>query len=465
VAAGTKEAFYTRSLVQPNKRGGRRPVYIIPQLASVAESMPAWGSSTRDKALRNFMRSEDMISSAVFTMAARYAGLPFNLVGGPRTVAATREMLYSSEHGKGLHALWSKVATDALSCDNAGWIEIYREKDSPESPPVQLNHLDTLKCHRTGDWESPIEYEDADGKYHKMMWYQVMELNDNPQPDEDKYGLGFCAVSRCLRAAQILKDINIYDHEKISGQFNRRITIVNGVGPKQIEEALTDQSVDARARGLLKYIQPAIMNAVDPRAPLNKIDIDLAMLPESWDTETFMRWLVIKLALAFGEDPQLFAPLSGNALGSSQQSEVLDKKGRTRGPNLWMTSIEHQFRFLGVIPSNESFEFGEQDDAVSIDKARANLMKAQELAILVKAGIISGPIAAQIYADLGLIDPSYLKAMGNPDLTPSINLGDTGSVPSRNPAKLDVPSSMQPLRLGGGTSNATSDQQTTGGVR
>lgn len=464
VALGAREAARTNSVVRP-LRAGRRPVYLIPHIASIADGAPQWGHSSRDKYLRNFYRGEDFIASATFTMAARYAGLPFSLYGGPRTVPEVRRMLHASEHGKGIHTLWSKVATDGLTTDNGGWVEVYREKNSPEAIPTQLNHLDSLRCHRTGDWENPIEYEDSAGKLHKMAWYQVMEFTDFPQPDEDKYGLGFCAVSRILRAAQVLRDISIYEHEKISGQFNKRITVVNGLGPRQVKDVLEEQRVEARAQGFLRYIQPAIMSSVDPRAPLAKIDIDLAMLPESWDLETFMRWMVVKVGMAYGEDPQEFAPLPGNNLGSSQQSEILHLKGKSKGPNLWMKSWEHQLPYQGVIPGNVTFRFGEQDTMVSVDQQRSRLMRAQELAILVKAGIIHPAVAAQMLADEGALDNRYLEIMGYPDVITDVQIEDTGPLAvggTHNPAKLMVPSAAQPERTGGGMASSTSSD---GGVR
>lgn len=453
---------------------------IYMRFAVAADGSPAWGTAGRDLWLRKFWKQEDMLASAVASTAARYAGIKWDLTGGVRTAEVVRQKLHLSEHGKGWKALIIPTVIDSLTQENGGWMEVYREGKAWDSPWTQLNHLDSARCHRTGRWEQPIDYVDDSGAIHKMNWWQVLELTDCPDPSEDARGMQLCAVSRVLRAAQIIRDIAIYNHEKISGQFNRRVTIVNGVGKNVLNEALGENRANAVNEGLLRYIQPVILPTLDHRANLSKIDIDLAALPEGWDFDIFMRWYIVQLALAFQQDPQEFAPLPGHNLGSSQQSETLHMKERNKGPNLFMSTIEHQFNFLGIIPDNVNFIYGEQDAAVDLDKQRVSLMRAQELALLVKAGILTPEIAAQILADEGRINYKYLKVMGINDLTAQETIPRIGAVPavtgdtsgyskigdappgSLSSDKKVVPSASQPNRIGGGTTGSTTDNPAMG---
>lgn len=463
-----RRAHRNNGVVKPQKAGQGNYIYM--RFATAADNSPTWGTVGRDKWLRKFWKTEDMLASAVSSTASRYAGIKWDLTGGVRTAEVVRQKLHLSEHGKGWQHLIIPTVIDALTQENGGWIEVYREGPRWDDTWVQLNHLDSARCHRTGKWDQPIDYEDIDGKLHKMNWWQVLEFTDAPDPAEESRGMQLCAVSRVLRAAQIIRDISIYHHEKVSGQFNRQINIVNGVGKNVLSDALSEQRTDAANQGLLRYIQPVILPTLDHRANLSKITIDLAALPEGWDFDTFMRWYIVQLALAFQQDPQEFAPLPGQNLGSSQQSETLHMKERNKGPHLFMSKLEHQFNFLGIIPSNVNFIYGEQDSAVDMDKQKVSLMRAQELAILVKAGILTPPVAAQILADEGRLNPNYLKLLGTEDASTSITLPRIGSIPTVtggvggvDVSKTIVPSAVQTNRIGGGrTSNTTDEPATTG---
>jgi hypothetical protein len=48
--------------------------------------------------------------------------------------------------------------------------------------------------------------------------------------------------------------------------------------------------------------------------------------------------------------------------------------------------------------------------------------RARSLSILIKAGVITPEVAAQIAADTGDLDPQYLALMGLADLTPIVTV-------------------------------------------
>lgn len=417
----------------PNLFSGGRSNYLYMSVATKADDAPAWGTHSRDLWLRTFWKTENMLASGVYSMSSRYAAYEWDLVGLPKACARVRDVLHNSEHGKGWTKLILPVIQDMLTQDNGAWIEIVREEDAANSPCIQLNHLDTTRCTRTGDWDTPIIYSDILGHEHKMKWYQVIELTEFPSAEENARGMQLCAVSRLLRAAQIMRDIAIYQHEKVSGQFNRQLNIVSGVSKTMIDDALESQRIEASSQGLNRYILPVIMTALDPRANLTKTTIDLASLPEGFDPEVAMRLYTIQLALAFGSDPQDIAPLPGHNLGSSAQSQMLHQKGRGKGAALFMSIMEQELNYQGIMPRSVTFKYKDQDDQQDKDKEAIRAIRATRLGTLVKAGILTAEVAARILVDNGDLEEKYLPLLSyKVDTNDDIVISNVGPIVNRD---------------------------------
>jgi hypothetical protein len=386
--------------------------YLLGVLAVKADEAPVWGTRDRDRWLRNFWKTENMLASGVYNMSTRYAAYRWTLKGLPKAAKAMRDILVASEHGRGWEYLIIPTIVDMLTQDNGAFMEIVRLDDSADSPCIQINHLDSARCFRTGNREVPIIYQDLNSKEHMMKWYQVIELTEFPNPDERARGKQVCAVSRMLRAAQIMRDIAIYQHEKVAGQFNRQLNIVSGVSKNAISDALEEQRLEASHEGLQRFILPVILTALDPRANLTKTTIDLASLPEGFDPEVAMRLYVIQMALAFGADPQDFAPLPGHNLGSSQQSKMLHEKGQGKGSALFMSLLEQEFNLQGIMPKSVKFEYEPQDTGLDKEQESVKLIRAQKLKVLVDATILTPEVAARMLVDNGDLESKYLESMG-----------------------------------------------------
>lgn len=389
------------------------PGSIVISFATVADDIPAWGQSPaqRDKALRSFWPSEPLLASAIYSTTSRYAGFGWRLIGPPRSVHIVERVLHNSEHGKGWMNFIVKVLIDLFTQDNGAFIEVVRTDDSPTSPVIQLNHLDSAMCTRTGIWDTPVIYYDRLGRGHLLKWYQVLSLEEFPSPVESAFGMQYCVVTRVLRMAQILRDISVYKREKISGRFTRAIHLVSGIPAREIEAAFAQQRSANDAIPLMRYIQPLIVSSLDPQANVAVSTIEMASLPDHFDEEQTMRWYINLFALAFGGDYQDYAPLPGGNLGSSQQSETLHLKSRGKGPKLFMSSLEHLFNNHGIMPDTVHYEYGDQDVAEDFEHARLRLVRAQERAQRIKSGEITPEVAQQIAVDVGDLDPRYIEIL------------------------------------------------------
>lgn len=398
---------------------------LLPMMASISDGLPAWGTNNvaRERALREFWPTEPVLAGALFSTAARYAAFGWTLTGGPRSAQAVRDVFNNSQLGMGWMAMILPTLLDLFTQDNGAFIETVRADE--DAPCVQLNHLDSARCIRTGNSKEPVQYMDLDGKKHLLKGYEVIPLAEFPSPDETKRGMQYCVVTRLLRAAQILRDIAVYKHEKISGRFTRAIHIVSGVSKKSIDDAVMAQQNQADSQGLIRYMQPVIVASLDPTANVTSDTIDLASLPDGFDEEKTMKWYIDQLALAFGGDYQDYAPLPGGNLGTAQQSEVLHLKGRGKGPALFMRMLEQRFNFHGVMPRNITFQFGEQDTGEDASRQDIRKKRAETLNIYVTSGILTPEVALQVAVDAGDLDEKYLTAMGAVDLTETIALGSS----------------------------------------
>ncbi len=397
----------------------------IISLASFADSIPAWGTQpwTRDRLLRQFFVTEPYLCSALFSTISRYAAFGWSLEGYPRTVNRVQQLLHGSEHGDGWIPFIQKQLLDIFTQDNGAHMELVRTDDDENAPVVQLNHLDSNRCFRTGNREAPIIYSDIRGRQHELKWYQVISSTEFPSAQEEMRGYQYCVLTRLLGAAQRIRDTNKFISEKLHGRNPGAIHLVSGVSTGQVKDALGIQQEEMDSRRISNYVTPLIIGSIDPTANVSAATLQYANLPDGFDEEVAFRLYIGLFALAFGGDYQDFAPLPGGNLGSAHQAEVLHLKSRGKGPALFMRMYEHKFNFHGVMPRTCRFTFGEQDVALDTELEDLRYKRAQTLTLLVEKLIITPEVARQIMMDRGDLDEKYLAMLGETNATPTIKLG------------------------------------------
>lgn len=458
---------------------------LIIQVASAADTIVGWGIDprTRDAQLRAFWPTEYLFSGALFTVVSRYVAFEWSLKGPPRTVGIAQDVLNSVQFGKGWEALVTPVLIDMFTQDNGAFMEVVRTDDDPRAPVVSLNHLDAHRCIRTGRVNAPVHYIDLNGRTHELKWYNVIELTEMPSPIEEARGMQYCALTRALRAAQILRDICVVRQEKASGRFTRQVHLVGGVQTRVIEDAMTQKQFEADVQGLTRYIQSTIVAALDPTARVTKETIDLASIPDDYDEEKAQRSYMMALAMVFGIDFQDLSPLPGGGLGSGSQSKVLNMKSRGKGPRLFMNKLARLFNFHGLLPPTVTFEFGRHDAADQMEQVELRRTRALEREIRVRSGEITTEVARQLAVDDGDLDERYLIMMREENATNEVIatpteplLNDASGVKPGMPGPKEPPQSAQP-GFGGAVprpansndkrpqSPATNQGRTPGGTR
>lgn len=396
------------------------------QLATVADDILPWGRNPwrRDKQLREFWPTENLLASTIYATAIRNSAFSWKLDGPPRTVAAVQDMLHAADLGKGWLHFMIRVTIDLLTQDNAAFIELVRAGASETSPVIGIAHLDAERCRRTGDPRVPVIYRDRLGGLHKLAWHQVITLEEMPSPIETMNGMQYCFVTRVLRAAQILRDIAIYKREKIGARGPSSIHLVGGVSQSRIDDSQKKADEKGDNQGFIRYLLPTILAGLDPSASVSHVEIPIKSLPDDFDEDVTMRWYISELALGSGNDYQDLAPLPGGGIGSSNQSEILHRKSRGKGPGLFMKLVEHAFTFHGVIPQSVKFHYDEQDTAA--DKEKADLAKTRADVFAVYTGALQMPyqVVWQMMADQGDITQAQLDMLGQQDVTDDVTATD-----------------------------------------
>jgi hypothetical protein len=410
--------------------------FIMWAVAQASDEFIGWGSAPkqRDKQLRDFIPQETYFASALGIVSSRNSAMSWEVVGDEATAEASHEMLNNANHGGGWEEFISQTSTDLYTQDTGAYVELMRETDDPASPVVGLAHLDAARCFLTGQPEEPVWYQDMNGRFHPLKWFQVVQLLEQPSPITPA-SLGFfmklqySALTRVLKAAQILRSIEIYRDEKISGRFTRGVHLLQGVSEEQVTEALARSSVQADAMGLMRYAGPTMVGATDPGATVGVTTVDVATMPDGFDESEAIKNYITVLAMGFGTDYQEFAPLPGGNLGTSAQSEVLHAKSRGKGPGLFRSLITRLMNMHGVLPKNVQFQFTEQDIEAEAQEAAVAQTRAETRKTRIESGEITAGAAQQLALDVGdLSEPVFemLRAEaaaageGGGDITPEV---------------------------------------------
>jgi hypothetical protein len=301
---------------------------------------PLYWSPARDVILRSTVFQDAMWAGAIGIAITKMVSMAFEITSKvPKRQKEMQELLLNAD-GDGYVSHISKGLRDYLTTDNGQFIEVVRQSKSLSSKIIGLRHLDSYRCTRTGDPETPVIYRDRKGRIHEMKDYQVLMLSDMPDPGETYYGVGLCAASRAYSAIYKLSSMEWYVGEKVAGLHPLAIHIVNGVLDKQLDGAVEAARSAQVSRGATAYMGAVIVGVPSQASP-SLVTIPLAELPDRFNRKEEFDIGVLSYANALGLDVQDLQPLSGQSLGSGAQSSVLADKAMGKGLVSWRQAMTH----------------------------------------------------------------------------------------------------------------------------
>jgi hypothetical protein len=384
--------------------------------------LPVYGSQARDAIMRSLLIQDggSDFGDAVTIAASQIASQGWEVESSvPRRARRAQDIIHEAELNDGWVAFVSLLVQDWLCTDNGAWIELIREKNDPRAPIIGLKHLDSLRCWRTGDSKEPVWYLAADG-YHRMQWWQVINLVSMQHPDPAYYGRGRCAASRCYRAIHKLHSIDRLVGERLTGVRPQKLDLITGVTTQMVEDAVTRAKAQAQSEGYTKYLASVIMGMMTD-ATVNHIEIPFTSLPENFDAEKERREAKLRICNAVGIlptdlDPEFFH----NSLGGTGQAIVIEKEASGRQIALFRMQLTHQLN-QKVFDDQTTFVFVTTD--LRDEQARANINEtwAKTVKTNVDSGVLTPQQGLQMLVDEGKAPPEFLAV----DETPTETLDDT----------------------------------------
>jgi hypothetical protein len=347
--------------------------------------LPLWWSPARDRALRNFWKKSDHLSGAIYNLQAKMTAIPFKIVArdpsnqrhAREAERWTRELFASAQFGEGWPEFFAAWLEDLFCTDNGAFAEIVGPGDPAgplTGPPVTIAHLDSSRCQRTGNATYPVIYTDVSGKIYKLHRTRVLYKSQMTSPIADMYGVGFCAVSRCVNITQTLVDILIFKQEKLGSRPHRAILITKGgLDPTDIQTAFQMAESELDNQRMSRYSKIVVAGSGSlTEAGLDVVE--LSELPDGFDEQTSVTLGMATIALALGVDArELFPAMQAGATRADALLQHLKQRGKGPGQIIQMVETAMNYKYL---PSYLEMVFDFQDDAQDRQAADTKKVRA-----------------------------------------------------------------------------------------
>lgn len=418
------------------------PFAFMVNIMQAADEIPAWDPiypNRRDMIMKRFTRQETALASAIYTLKTKTQTLNYEINGPARAKQFAQDLLNNPGMGDSFIQLVGKVVDDLLCADNGAFIELWRlgnPKDEA-SPIIGFGHIDSRQCWRTFDPEYPVIYTNPQtAQRYKLHRNQVIMTADNIQPIEIARGIGFCATSRVLQWARVIRSIMTYTDEKISGRFTRAIGFVNGITKTSLKAGLDNNRAESDDAGFFVYNGIPFFAApgMSAGSEMNIVLQDLASIPDGFDFERDITLYAYILAWVFGTDARDFWPATTSG-ATKGDATVQNMKSRGKGIGWLIQTLEWVFRQL--IPASVSFEYDFSDDEqdlmqTQIQGARVNILHTLKLDGAIEAWEMRALAAAE-----GIIDQDILDSLTPPATSDELETPDAMDNPEESAGAQD----------------------------
>ena len=394
--------------------------FIIPywgaESAGLTPEPPAYWTIARDFVLRTTMLQESMWGDAIGIAVTKMASMSYTVESDiPLRAKRAQDMFVRSITVRYL----SKHLQDYLCTDNGAFTEVVRATKGAGSRIIGLVHLDSLRCTRTGDIDIPVIYRDKKQREHELKAHQIITMSDMPDPSETFFGVGKCAASRAYKAIYKLSVMERYVSEKLAGKRPLELHFVNSVSQRQLDGAVLAADQESSRKGYVTYMGAVIIPLIDATQQVSGYRVPLAELPDKFNRKEEFDIAILTYANAIGLDIQDLQPLTGQPMGSGQQSMVLDEKSKGKGLVAWRMEFTHEQNWE-VLDDRTTFAFDEEDlrdkqRSAEVSKTRAEVSKAR-----VDSMITTPEQELQVLVDLDELPKEFLQE----DQTPGDKLAE-----------------------------------------
>jgi hypothetical protein len=234
-----------------------------------------YGQEQRVHDLRTFALVAPLILNAESVLTKKVQSLQWTIEGGRNLAQKWQKRLNNFENGDGWDYFIARWIRAYCESDKPACAEIIRaapkwavDEDGQLTPRgeraledgkdvaweiVDSRVMDPASIFPTTSTEFPLIYRNTyTGKRYQLRAYQYMSLTDLPSVDDKHPGMGVCAVSRAVWAAQEERMIIRYAMEKMSENPGAGIGIINA-STTALQTALNSAEAQREARGVVYY--------------------------------------------------------------------------------------------------------------------------------------------------------------------------------------------------------------------
>jgi len=436
--------------------------------------IPPYWSRSRDRWLRDFMADNGSLKTAVATFINKAVTIPFSIIAVDSSM--TRDVKQaqiiqdrisrnsgslSSSVNKGFKEAFKMFTLDYLTQDNGAFMLVLGQGDADgpiSGPAVGILHLDSARCTRTKNPEFPVLYHHEDGKLYKLHWTRIIEMANVPSADSRLNGVGLCAVSCCVEAAQELWDIYRFSAEKFGSRPPRQILYAKkGATVANLETAIRKWS-SKMENDQRTHFGGTMLAA--PRSATQELDLellDLSSVPDGFNRRDVTTLNKAEIAAAFGLDLRDLAFSFGVSGQTRADAEVQDRKGRGKGVGEFLETFTARFSAKVLNTRKWMVLFDNLDDEQDQQRAevrdKKSMSRERDLRIKVTTVRVErelmwnhGEISEQQFEDMELddgrlpngLDVLYLFTIEDSPISEWLSLGveDPTKIENNDPEKM-----------------------------
>ena len=375
IAAGALDGIPEVSKEVPRKRKslldirktdrdlGYAPLYrALREFGGTKKRVPIYGSIDRDYYLSEIWHEEPILAGAIYSMSAKMTALKWRVTGRKNLAMSYAKLLSRAAYmeGFGWGGFSASTTVDFFTVDRGSFWETPRVGSRFTGKLADIGHIDSLACTLTGNTKHPMVYDsEVTGQSLRFRHGQYVHFASLPSSREKYLGIGFCAVSRALKAAHLLIGLHKYDSEKLANLPPEGVASVTGLTMDEFKDALRLWKAARKKDDSLTFPQVLWLIGSQPNVQVTVDFVGFSQVPESFDRQTVVVQYVNTVALCFGVDSREFWPISTSTLGTAAESEIQHMKARGKGPGEYITATERAVN--NELPEGVDFSYDTQD--------------------------------------------------------------------------------------------------------
>lgn len=381
------------------------------------QSEPSHGlkSRERDKWLSVVWKKEPYMAGVINSVVSIDKNRGWTITGGRNQVRRFSNLLHKrffyAPDLSGWRMSFGGSALSYYTSDLGIVTEIGR--DGQNGPVSDLYFVDPARCRLTGDFDFPLVYNPTNGNEQLWSREDYFRIASLPDTAEELYGLGYCALSRCIELLKIMIGIYQYDNEMLLNRAPRGLLLLKGITEEQWEEAMTSRQARLDGDEKRYYGAVNVLAQVEPGTELEAQLVALSSLPAEFNQQVFTDLLMFGYALCFGYDPREFWPVTGGQLGTATETETQHRKAGAKGGLDCTLGYAEQLQ--EEFPDTVQFEFEERDLDGELANAGVEQAQADVVTSIYESGLreglslVSRDEARIMLADRGLIDTAWTE--------------------------------------------------------